>query len=269
MLCAHFSCLPPPSLKSSKNSVFSAPLPRGGGLRRLSLVLLVLGGLVLAGPEPGAAQTPQTVPPGWQYIPKDSQGTPVFTEGQRFQLLFSPPVEGQESGLFSAVNQPPPAGPFADATLRSRLVTIDFAQLQRAPAVAASPPPVGVSPSSGWQAAPSVTGSAPWPGTRLTFNLFADVVVTGVVERTAPTFSGGYALSGRLVGEPLGSLTLVVNGKTVAGTVRTPAGTYHLRSVGAGRYAISEVAEPEFADGCEALAPPLEAPDRGDRPHRH
>ena len=64
---------------------------------------------------------------------------------------------------------------------------------------------------------------------------------TGIVERTAPTFSGGYSLSGRLVGEPLGGLTLVVNGETVAGTVRTLGRTYQIRSVADGLYAISEV----------------------------
>jgi fermentation-respiration switch protein FrsA (DUF1100 family) len=84
-------------------------------------------------------------------------------------------------------------------------------------------------------------------------NLFEDVSFTGVVERTAATFSGGYSLSGRLVGEPLGSLTLVVNGETVAGTVRTLDGTYRIRSAGDGLYAISEVEEKPL--DCEVLEP--------------
>lgn len=37
---------------------------------------------MLAGPGPGAAQTPQVVRPGWQYIPAG------VTEGQSFRLLF-------------------------------------------------------------------------------------------------------------------------------------------------------------------------------------
>ena len=43
-----------------------------------------------------------------------------------------------------------------------------------------------------------------------------------------------------LLGEPLGSMTIVVNGERVAGTVRTPDGSYRIRSVGNGVYALSE-----------------------------
>ena len=93
---------------------------------------------------------------------------------------------------------------------------------------------------------------APAPGTTLTLNLFDDVVVTARVERTAPTFSGGYSVAGHLVEEPLGTLTLVVNGETVSGTVRLPAETYQIRSMGDGLYAISEVEEPPFNCGVDA-----------------
>ena len=82
-------------------------------------------------------------------------------------------------------------------------------------------------------------------------NLFEDIVLTGIVEHTAPTFSGGYSISGRLVGDPLGTLTLVVNGETLAGTVRTLGGTYRIRSVGEGLYAISEVEAPPLNDEVE------------------
>ena len=85
----------------------------------------------------------------------------------------------------------------------------------------------------------------------LTLNLFEDVVLTGIVERTAPTFSGGYSISGRLVGDPPGTLTVVVNGETVAGSVRTLGGTYRIRSVGSGLYAISEIEEPPLNCGVE------------------
>ena len=50
---------------------------------------------------------------------------------------------------------------------------------------------------------------------------------------------------------PLGTLTLVVNGETVVGTVRTLGETYHIRSVGDGLYAISEVEEPPLNCGVE------------------
>ena len=51
-------------------------------------------------------------------------------------------------------------------------------------------------------------------------NLFDDAVFTGIVEHTAPTFSGGIALSGRLEGVEKGTFTLVANG--AVGT-RSPA----------------------------------------------
>ena len=88
-------------------------------------------------------------------------------------------------------------------------------------------------------------------------NLFQDVVFTGIVDSTAPTFSGGYSISGRLAGQALGTLTLVVNGQTVAGTVRTPGGTYRIRTAGDGLYAISQVEEPPLE--CEVLKPEAEA----------
>ena len=129
------------------------------------------------------------------------------------------------------------------------MVTMDLGQVRHAQTAAESsgrtvstrdtaPPPQGA-------------GEAPAPGTLLTLNLFDDVVVTGMVERTAPTFSGGYSVAGHLVEEPLGTLTLVVNGATVAGTVRTLGETYHIRSVGDGLYAISEVEEPPLDCGVE------------------
>lgn len=84
-------------------------------------------------------------------------------------------------------------------------------------------------------------------------NLFDDVVVTGLVEHTAPTFSGGYSLAGPLLEEPLGTLTLVVNGATVAGTVRSPGALYEIRSVGDGLYAMRELDEPPPECGVEGL----------------
>ena len=66
-------------------------------------------------------------------------------------------------------------------------------------------------------------------------NLFDDIVFTGIVERTAPTFSGDYSVSGQIDGVTLGTMTLVVNGEVVAGTVRTPHGTYRIRPARRGR----------------------------------
>ena len=159
-------------------------------------------------------------------------------------LLAARAVESQAADLFTPVNDPPPAGPLDDSIIRNRVVTIDFGQLDHAQAAVADPagrPPSARAPSS----------SLPAPGPTLTLNLFDDVVVTGLVERTAPTFSGGYSVSGHLLEEPLGTLTLVVNGATVAGTVRLLGETYQIRSLGDGLYAISEVEEPPFICGVE------------------
>ena len=60
-------------------------------------------------------------------------------------------------------------------------------------------------------------------------NLFDDVVFTGIVEHVEPT-SSGHALWGSLDGVELGTMTLVVNGSVVVGTVRTPVAVYTIRT---------------------------------------
>ena len=165
-------------------------------------------------------------------------------------VLLSSPVAVQAADLFTRVEEPPPSGSSDDSTLRSRVVTMDLGQVQRAQAAVAEPPgPTtqtrDVSPRTDKRRA------TPTPGTTLTLNLFDDTVVTGVVERTAPTFSGGYSVAGHLVEEPLGTMTLVVNGQTVVGTVRWAGEIYEIRSVGGGFYAISEVTEPPLNCGVE------------------
>ena len=168
--------------------------------------------------------------------------------------LAAPAVEAQGDGLFSTVERgAEPLESTAPAlldtmTLRRRVVTMDLDWVQRARAAALARSPVqrnAASPSSGGH---DVASNA-----TLTLNLFEDVVLTGVVERTAPTFSGGYSISGRLLDEPPGTITIVVNGETVAGSVRTLDGTYRIRSVGGGHYVVSEVEEPPLR--CEVLEP--------------
>ena len=158
-------------------------------------------------------------------------------------VLAAPAVDAQPGALFTPVDETPPSGPLDDITLRRRVVMIDLGQLDHAQAAVAAPP--GPPPhTSALSARTDTQRAAPAPGTTLTLNLFDDTVVTGLVEWTEPTFSGGYAVAGRLVDEPLGTLTLVVNGERVVGTVRLPEETYRLRSVGDGRSTISEVEEP-------------------------
>ena len=166
-------------------------------------------------------------------------------------LLLLPAAQGQAADLFTAVAEPPPASITADElTVRSRLVTMDLGQVESAWTAADSLDPPAQ--PRGTSARSAKSRAAPTPGTTLTFNLFDDVVVTGRVEHTAPTFSGGYSVAGHLVEEPLGTMTLVVNGTTVAGTVRLPGEVYEIRSVGDGLYAVSEVEDPPFE--CEAEA---------------
>lgn len=110
-------------------------------------------------------------------------------------------------------------------TVRRRLVTIDLGQL--VPATDSAP---------GAAAGIEIAQRG-----MLTLNLFEDAVFTALVERTAPTFSGGQALSGRLAGIEMGMMTLVVNGAVVAGAVRTPEATYRIRPAGNGLHVVSQV----------------------------
>ena len=171
--------------------------------------------------------------------------------------LAAPVVEAQDADLFTAVEEPPPSGPLADTTLRRRVVAIDFAQLQRAQATVVPRQTAGVSGPLADRAVAArdeERAAPPGPGATLTLNLFGDTVVTGLIERTRPAFSGGYSLAGHIVGEPLGTFVLVVNGATVAGTVRRAGETYRIRSAADGLYAVSEVEAPPLRCGAETVA---------------
>ena len=218
------SALPPASVCPGQDGGaaargLSGVLARSG--RRAAAALLLPVAALLALPLQAQAQTEITL---------------VRNTGQ---TTTSASAEARSPVLFSAVTHPPAASrPPAARALRSRVVTMDLEQVR---------------PGHTKDAAPSTrsSSSVPAPGATLTLNLFDDVVVTARVERTAPTFSGGYSVSGHLLEEPLGTLTLVVNGETVSGTVRLPAETYQIRSMGDGLYAISEVEEPPFNCGVE------------------
>ncbi len=153
--------------------------------------------------------------------------------------LLAVEAAGQPGGLFleaavvpDAIGGLSPEAPDSVA-LRGRLVTIDFTQLASSN-VAVAARAAGVS-------AEAPRSGRPAYGELLSLNLFDDTVFTGVVERMEPTFSGGYAVSGRLASVEGGTLTLVVNGDVVAGTIRTLETTYRIRSAGNGLHAVSEV----------------------------
>ena len=137
---------------------------------------------------------------------------------------------GEANGLFSEVEGEPPPSTGVE-TITSRLVQIDFKQLDRA----AKPPDV---------AQPATEGSLaePPPPRKLSLNLFDDAVFTTIVQHVEPT-SAGYALWGGLEGMELGSVTMVVNGSVVVGTVRTPQAVYTIRTLSEGVYVIRQIDE--------------------------
>ena len=163
---------------------------------------------------------------------------------------FSPAAEGA-GGLFAAAGRV--AVPADAGVLRSRVVTLDAGMLDRARAFVARRAQTQAARSpdrfeSAASEAQSTAGRAAEP--TLVLNLFEDVAFRAHVESEAPTFSGGYSLSGRLAGEPLGSVTLVVNGDIVAGTVRTVRGTYSIETAAGGLYAVSELDPSRLAVHC-------------------
>ena len=90
--------------------------------------------------------------------------------------------------------------------------------------------------------------------TVLRLNLFDDVVLMGIIEQWTPTYSGGYALLGRVAGVTEGTVTLVVNGSVVAGTVRIRGATYRIRPAGAGRQTIMQVDPSQLPYGCQTVS---------------
>ena len=136
-------------------------------------------------------------------------------------------------GLFSAIapNRRGTSSQWPDTTLdrgtlRRRDVSVDIRKLARMPADG---------------------------NTALKLNLFDDIVLTGIIDRRTPTYSGGFALSGRLAGVAGGSVTLVVNGSVVAGTVRIPGVNFRIRPAGAGRHVIIHVDPSQLPQGCETV----------------
>ena len=165
----------------------------------------------------------------WRERPAGDNRVPVARSalvGIPVALLAAGEAAGQNEGLFRAVEPTAAVGarasstPLDSLTLRRRLVSINFGQLALPLETAAVPAaPAGV----------------------LRLNLFNDASFTVLVEGTAPTFSGGYSLSGRLAGVEMGTVTLVVNGDVVVGTVRTPETTYRIRPAGGGLHAVSQI----------------------------
>ena len=148
-------------------------------------------------------------------------------------------VGGQDDSIFSPADAAARANESVNAvpdgiTLRRRLVTVDIDRLAQAR---------------------DAVGQGVAPSAALRLNLFADTVFTGIVERTSPTLSG-YVLSGRIEGVDPGTMTVVVNGTVVAGTIRTPRAVYRIRSEGGGVHVVSQIDESRLPPGAEPLRPP-------------
>lgn len=171
---------------------------------------------------------------------------------------FASLAEAQEDndGLFAAVDGEHSADVAEDIaetpgirTMRSRLVWVDVEQLEAAREVNAT----------------------------LALNLFDEVLLSAVVERTAPTVSGiGYALSGRinlvtLSGQTadgdFGAMTLTVYGENdgtmVTGTVNASIGTFTIQPIGDGVHAIRRIDTSALPPLGEPLTPPPPTEDPG------
>ena len=202
-------------------------------------VLVALGG-VFTPHSPVAAQGIAPTATATPTVTSPPNPTPVPTE-----RLDGANNEAQPGGLFHELDGNPPPSIGVD-TLASRLVGIDFGQLSQ---VVEAP----VSPKD------PVTGKPTKPQT-LALNLFDDVVFTGIVEHIEPT-SSGHALWGGLEGVELGTMTLVVNGSVVVGTVRTPDAVYTIRTVAGGAYVVRQIDESSLLPLGEPLNGQSPAPD--------
>ena len=91
----------------------------------------------------------------------------------------------------------------------------------------------------------------------LTLNLFPDAAFPAVITTVEPTYSGGYALSGHLAGEPLSTFTLVVNDDEIAGSVLTPLDSYEIDSTPdlPGGVVIRQMDSANQPDECETHEP--------------
>ena len=151
----------------------------------------------------------------------------------------------ESDGLFYEVDGDPPPSIGVDA-LNSRLVGIDFGQLSEVTKSLVS-------------TRDPVTRTSPIPQT-LVLNLFDDVEFIGIVEHVEPT-SSGHALWGGLEGVELGTMTLVVNGSVVVGTVRTPGAVYSIRTAGGGAYVVRQIDESSLPPLGEPLRRQFPEPD--------
>jgi hypothetical protein len=76
---------------------------------------------------------------------------------------------------------------------------------------------------------------------RLTLNLFPDVCLTADRERATDLAAGQVQWEGRVPGASPGTVTLIVDGTLVIGTVRVDREVYEIRYLGDGVHAVVDV----------------------------
>ncbi|MDE0350835.1 MAG: M12 family metallo-peptidase [Gammaproteobacteria bacterium] len=123
--------------------------------------------------------------------------------------------------------------PGAVEALRSRPVAVDIARLTAARATLEDGQPA-----------------------RLRLNLFEDVALEAVIERTVDT-RYGWSLSGRIDGDAHGSVTLVIHGDILAGAVHSREGTYVIASRNGAVHTVQQITH-DFE--CEVHGQPQGAP---------
>ena len=222
----------PSPAKTAKRKVTTIWLP---------IAILMAFASVLALPSPASSQgIAPTVAPADIATPTVTPTPAVLPD-----VTDESEGEGQIKGLFFDMEGDPPPSPGVE-TFASRFAGIDFGQLH--------PSLESVSRSMGTDEVNTLT-----PQT-ISLNLFEDATFTGRIEHVEPT-AAGYAFWGGLDDVELGSMTMVVNGDVVVGTVRTPEGLYTIETLETGSYVIREIDESTLPP----LAEPLESsPDSGE-----
>jgi hypothetical protein len=81
---------------------------------------------------------------------------------------------------------------------------------------------------------------------RLTLNLFPDVCVIARRERTSELGGGGVQWDGRVPGAEEGTVTLVIDGAVMVGTIRIGTDAYEIRYLGGGVHVITDVDPSKF-----------------------
>ncbi len=72
--------------------------------------------------------------------------------------------------------------------------------------------------------------------------------LTGIINHSTPTYSGGRAFLGQIEDDPLSSITLIESkeGKITTGTIRTSKGSFEIHTTDEGQYFVEKMESPQF-----------------------